>query len=235
MRKIFCMLLVCFLLFGTVPMAAADDPFDLTYVYSRSDDYDVSTDTEEDVTFVTSNMTVKELAFSHADESDSFYSYVWHDMLVIDSSQRTRYPVFRMWISVATEMDYKYISSVTFIVDGQEFTFSDIDDNDWFSMNKGDYVQKLLIKFGESNIDFLIAVERFCNKVAQDDYAGDYSVRMILHGRRDFTGASDTEAVLGLPFLVDFTRIKNAFLNCNGFQFLGKSMATPMVGRLNDR
>ena len=229
MKKSLCLILVCLLLFSAVSSVfAADEAFDLSYVRGSSDIYTIDVNTDSDVAFVESAMTVKERAFSHRDESDALYSYVWFDMLVVDYSKASRYPVFRMWISLCTETGYKDITSVTFTVDGQEFTFSRISDDAWYSMKEDDYRQQMLIKFGTGNDAFIIALERYINKILADGYSGSADVRMVLHG------AEEIETSLSLPFLLDFSYLKTAMLRTNGVKYMDKANDTPMTGHPAD-
>lgn len=222
MKKAISLLLVCLMLLGTVSAVMAEDVFDLTFVRDNPDNYDLDINEASDCAFVESTLEPKERAFTHKDESDALYSHLWFDALVLDYSKSTRYPVFRLWIVLCTENAYKYVDSVTFIVDGESFTFTGIDDSEWYEIKEGDYRQEMLIKFGKTNVSFLIALENFCKKVAADDYSGSYDVRMVLHGREDI------ETTLGLNFLIDFLRIRNVMLNCNGLAFLDKAIETEM-------
>lgn len=215
MKKVICLLLVCAMLFGAASVWA-DDPFDLSYVRSHTSDYEIEVNESKNCAFIYSNLSIKDKAFTHPDSSDSYYSYLEWDILVLDYSKSSRYPIFRLWIVTVNESSYKNFTSVSFIFGGKEYTFTNIASSDRFEIKKGDYQQTMLVKFGFDNIDFVIDLLTYLETMVSAGNS-NYDVKMILHGDVDYTIS------LSENNLLDFAKIATALTGCNGASMLGKA------------
>lgn len=224
MKKTICVILTFMMLFGAVSSVfAEDEPFDLSFARDNSNIYELDVDLDNDCAFVTSTLSAKDRSFTHSNESDSMYSSTEFDLLVLNYLENTRFPVFRLWIMLSTETDYEYITSATFTFEGKSYTFSDIADKEWFTKNdSGDYMQKVLIKFGLDDIEFIMALLEYEQKWLAANYDDSFTVKLVLHG------AENIETTLGKQFLYDFTAIQIALSQTNGVQFINKTVSTPM-------
>ncbi len=208
-RKTAAFLLMLCLFAGCVRSYA--DPIDLSYVREHSSTMSLEVDSEEDIAFVDSELTVKDRSFIHKYESDNRYSATEFDVLLIDYSRSSIRAVPRLWIYYSAD-EYLYVNSVTFNVGGKAYTFTDIASPDRRRKDDKGAMEDLLIKFGFDNCDFLIALEEFIKPYNTLDLLKDAKITMTLHGTEDVT------VELGFGFLLDFAVvIKGAYININGF------------------
>lgn len=175
------------------------------------------------VAVVETTMSVQLRSFTHKYESDAYYSSTQFDFAVVNYGQSTAYVVQRLWISFATNDDFMDIDSVTFHVGGQDFTFTDITDPEWYTRTEKGCMQRVMIKFGRSNLAFLAALEKCVPDDPMQLSETDGLITMTLHG------LEDVEVSLTSGFLTDFAVIKEAFLEANGGDYLDKASATPMT------
>ena len=222
MKKWISMLLALCLL-GTTALA---DVLDLSYVREKNSIFNIDVDNESDVAFIKSTTSAKERSFVHKYESDTRYSSTRFDVLVVDYSKTTAYPVPRLWITYAAD-EFLYINSVSFYVDGKKFTFSGISNKDWQNKFDNGIVEECLIKFGSEQIDFLVAMEHELKKYPTYDELMDPEkgpkIRMVLHGKED------VEVTLGSYYVMDFAFvIEGAYLNMNGMDYIEKVYGTTM-------
>ena len=218
MKKLIAFVLACLLLCSAVAGNAAST-FDMS-VLQGSEILDIDVDSDSEIAFVTSTISVKNKSFSHEGESDNYYSYAEFDMLIIDYFSTSAYPILRLWLYVCSNDDYFYFTSVTFTIDGKDYTFSDIADKDWF-YEEIDHKQAMLIKMGTDNIDFFAALENYYESLDDINAA---SIPVVFHG------AKDVKTDLGGDcwFLLDFLVLKSYYLNSNGGDYLDKANSTPL-------
>ena len=99
MKRLLCAILCLCLLCAA---AAAETGFDLSVI--RQNDYlEIDVDSEEEVAFVESTFSTKDLSFVHSRESEKLYSSTHMDILIIDYFSSGAYPVWRLWITVSTD------------------------------------------------------------------------------------------------------------------------------------
>ncbi len=219
MKQFFAFILALALLFScSVSLAAG---YDLSYAKSKSGVFTVDEDTDRDVAFIESTLSVSDRSFVHKYESDYRYSSTMFDILVVDCSRSTSYPVPRLWITYCAD-NYLYYDSVTFTIDGTDYTFSGISDSDWRTKDENGVVEEVLIKFGTEALPFLGAMETLYEKYPSYDELMDETngpkIKMVLHGRNE-----DVRVTLGSGFVLDFALIiEGAYLNTNGLDYIDK-------------
>lgn len=81
----------------------------------------------------------------------------------------------------------------------------------------------MLIKFGEENLAFSAAMEKYVGRWIEEDMPDTYTVKVIFHSIEDF------ETTLGSCFLADWAFISLAMKGCHGLQYLSKAIDTPMT------
>lgn len=194
----------------------------LTYVRNNPDIFTIDLNSAGNAVFVETVLTAKDRHFLHKYESDYYWSSTQFDVLGLGYGTNDAYPVWRLWIVYANDIGYQYIDSVTFILEGKSYTFTDIDDPDWLTHNETSYLEELLIKFGLENLDFVVALEQYCNKLEDVD---DFQCTLILHGREDIT------VTLGGGFALDFVLTKKAYIEMDGLDTIDRVGSTPMTTR----
>lgn len=205
-----CLAIVCLL--ACMPVHAAE--MDLSFVRENENIFTIDVDVENDVAFVESKLSVADRAFVHQYDSSTRYSSTQFDVLVLDYLKSSAYPIYRLWITYCADDAYLNITSVSFIIGDQKYTFSDIADADWYTHDDKGYREQVLIKFDEDTLKFLAALEDL-TPTSFDDFEG-YKLKMILHGRED------VEVELGRGFGLDFFCTSKALINIGGLDFLEK-------------
>lgn len=225
MKKLLSLTLAVLLLCASVPAAAAT--MDLSNIRDNPKIFTIDVNTDDDVAFVESTMSAEDRSFVHKYESSNRYSTTKFDILVLNYSEPAdSYPVMRLWVTYCADDAFLNISSVTFIIGEDEYTFTDVADEDWLVKDDNGYMENVLIKLGWENIGFTIRMEEpFENVSNYVEAAGNTTCRMILHGRED------VEVELGKGFFLDFLLIKTGMISINGLEFLEKANCTPMTTR----
>ncbi len=221
MRKTFALLLALTLLCACFPALAE---IDLTYVRENTRYFTMDVNTDEDVAFITANLSVEDRSFVHKYESDTRYSFTEFDLLAIDYSKPSIYIVPRLWIYYAAD-EYLMIDSVSFNIDGTRYTFTDVGSADRRTRDDNGCIEKLLIKFSNENLDFLVALANYIKPFdTYDKLKSNAKITMTLHGREDVT------VDLTGDFFLDFkVVITGAFLEVDGFSTIDQVIATPMT------
>ena len=215
-----CSLLLAIILLFTFCANAMAATVDLSYVRNDPDTYEIDVQVEDDLAFIETTYNAAELSFVHKYESTNLYSGTRFDMLVIDYLQSDAYPVFRLWLTYCADDNYINASSVTFEVSGKKYTFSDIGDPDWYYHDEDGYMEQMLIKFNDDNLDFLVALENLLPETYEELL--EIKIPLTLHGREDI------KTEVGSGFLMDFLAMKLAYVNANGLDFLSEPNGTPM-------
>ena len=185
MKKIFSFILVLALLCSCASSLA--DGYDLAYVKDSGSVFSIDEDTDRGVAFVESSLSASDRSFVHKYESDHRYSSTRFDILVVDYGQSDAYPVPRLWVIYCAD-EYLNYDSVTITLDGKDYTFTGISDPDWRTRDEKGVIEKVLIKFGSENLDFLSAMENLTERYPTYDELMDETngpkVKMVLHGRK---------------------------------------------------
>ena len=184
---------------------------------------EISTSESTGSIFVTNNLPVESLAFSHDNESDEYYSYTDFDILVMDPDTDEVCPVLRMWIYLNTKEGFMDISSVTFTVMGKEYTFSELSEEDDFEEREKDFCQTMLIRFDQNSWSFLsdLAMER-----AFAQLEGAEPMRVVFHGKQDL------ETEMGSNLLEPFALYWEMYEESNGMLCLDGYSGNPMEVKL---
>ena len=196
-----------------------------TEIYAQYETlFTIDTDTEEDLTYIETVVTPQERAFTHKYESEYTYSCLQNDIIVIDSSKPEKIPVFRTWIYYYADKP-QHFNSVTFELNGKEYTFTDISKEEWVQQTDKEYEESVLIKYGTNNLDFFAEV-----LIASITYAFDEDenktapvMKMTLHGDEEIeaevpAGFWDDFALLGAPYT------QNDYAWC---AYIGQQEGTP--------
>ena len=219
MKKCIALLLVLLLCSLTTGTALADK-LDFSYVYATPEAYEVDMDEEDDLCFIDTTLTSRDRHFSHRLESDRYWNTTMFDIICLDLSDDAPYAVWRLWVSYNSDICHQNIHSITFVLHGKSYTFTDVSDSDWVTQSEGTYSEDLLIKFGTKNAAFIAALKRYAKELTD---IADFSCTMILHGDEDLT------VTLGEGFLLDFMLIDTAFMKMDGLDDFDRSSATPMT------
>lgn len=208
-KKLVALFLSLTLLLTALTPALAADEFDISN-FRDEDLFDISVDADNEVAFITTNMSAGTRSFVHDLESDVRYSCFESDVLVLDYFSSQPYGILRTWIHYAAD-EYLYITNVSFIIGKQQYTFSGVADKEWWTQYDDGIMEDVLIMYGDTSdmVAFLLAVENEISQVREDDhYTPD--VTLILHGTKDVTGT------VGSGALLDLYVMTMGFLSANG-------------------
>ena len=172
-------------------------------------------------TYVYNSFTAEDLSFTHPYESDHYYSYADFDIVVVNAGSEGELPILRLWITLFTQRISPDISSLTFTVGGQEYTFSDLLENDSVTQMNGESKQTILIRFDRASLEFL-------EDLAYNYLTGTDSFQVVFHGTEEI------EAELGDHFWDVFAIYWSQYLNSNAADWLGNYDGTPMTIRRTD-
>lgn len=220
MKKFVALLSACLMIALSMSGAFAAT-LNLTYPQNNPDIYTIDVNEAGTAVFVETVLTAKDRHFTHKYESDYYWSSTQFDVLGVNYGTTDAYPVWRVWIVYANDKSFKNIDSVTFVLEGTSYTFTDISDPDWLTQNETSYLEEMLIKFGMDNLDFVVALEQYCNKL---DDVDDFSCTLILHAANE-----DISVTLGGGFALDFVLTKQAYIEMDGLDTIDKVIATPMT------
>lgn len=223
MKKFLTLLTACLLLVLTASTAMAAT-VDLSYVRSNPDIFTIDPSSDGSAYFVETVLTAKDRHFTHKYESDYYWSSTQFDVLVLGIDSNDQYPVWRCWVIYANDTSFKKIDSVTFVLGGKRYTFTDIDDpENWYTQNETSYLEEMLIKFGMDNLEFVVALEEYCNSLESVD---DFQCTLILHAANE-----DITVTLGSGFALDFMLTKKAYLEMDGLSTIDRVISTEMTVR----
>lgn len=202
--------LICIVIQMLSGVAFAD--FDY-HLFTTLDTFSVEEYPDEDCAYIdTRNLfSIADTSFEHEYGSESYYSYLYNDLIVFDYDTPYAYPVWRLWIEFSGSK-HIYANSVTFSFGGKDYTFSDILDHQWISQyDNGDANQTIPIVFGDENMSFLFDLEEYIGKETSGQYSFETmmsakNIVMTLHGTED--------VVTALPntFLLEFMLFHNALI-----------------------
>ncbi len=206
---------------------AASAGYDLSTILENTSMFTVDVDEEQNVAFVESNISVSMKAFTHQYESEKRYSYPHFDILVVNYGTEAAYPVLRLWTTYCADQ-FLNISSITFTVGGKDYTFTEVADEGRKVSDEDGAKENLLIRFGDGNLEFLVALENSLNGYEELtdllDETKAPQLKVVLHGDED------VEVTLGGVFLVDFLFIcEKGFADTNGFNYLSNVQGTPVT------
>lgn len=165
-----------------------------------------------------------EKSFVHAYESDDYYSYVYTDILVVTSAEEP-YPVLRTWVIYHGTQPI-HAGSVTFVLDGASYTFSNVGAENRRTETDSDYKESLLIRYGSSNTEFIAAIRRVGAEIAAHMNEKGYvypTYTLILHGAEDLTVALDGRCI------ADAYLMMGGFVESGGPAYLDKAVSTRLT------
>ena len=212
--------LIAVLMLAMTVSTAFAATLDLSYPLNKPDVYTVEPSEDGSVVFIETVLTASDRHFTHKYESDYYWSSTQFDVLGLGYGEDYGYPVWRVWVIFANDIGYQNINSVTFVVQGTSYTFTDISDPDWQNKLNNSYLEECLIKFGMDNLEFVVALEQYVNSLEDVD---DFTATLILHGDEDI------EVTLGGAFALDFALTKQCYLEMNGLDTISEVTATPMT------
>ncbi|MBR4459664.1 MAG: hypothetical protein IKS31_11960 [Clostridia bacterium] len=214
-------ILLALTLILTCAQALAD--FDLSYFDGKDDVFSVETEEEDGVvyTFVETQLTFANLSFEHAHESEKRYSYTRFDLLyAVGDGDPVCYP--RLWVTYCADA-FLNIDSVTFRVEGTDYTFSDLKASAIRTDDEKGCVEELPIVFGRNSLPFLGALEKITDRSADTRELSTVRITAVLHGDEDLT------VQLSENFMLDFYLIiEDALLSTDGLSTIDKTDESPM-------
>ena len=223
MRRILLIVLSLTLALSPLFSASASTPFDLDYI--RNSDYIknelIRIEENETGVFVYNNFAVHDLAIDFDQESDEYYSYADFDIAVFEEDDGTL-PLLRLWFTLWTDEKKYDVSSLTIVGHQNQYTFSDLYDEEFFSEDKGDYSQDVLVLFDFGSMQCLSELMRLRQLMKASSDWHDFKVKVIFHGTEDLV----TE--LGDNFWNIFDVYIDLYLNSNGSVNLRDFEGSPM-------
>lgn len=146
----------------------------------------------------------------------------------IETAKSSPYPVYRLWIEY-TGTKFNYTTSITFHVDGTDFTFSDVSNADRIlELSSGDASEDRLIIFDGDNLSFLAALENNLTSVMEDENWMKNGVPEEKRARMTLHGIKDIEVTLDDGFYFDFLLFKGGMFNGGGYSSLFDTSGAPM-------
>ena len=215
------------LLLALLASSTALADFSLSY-FRNNDWFDIDVDYDRELAFIVRDSTVSDRSFTHSYESKALYSTYKFDIIVIDYFSTKLNPIFRLWFDVCTDDDFKYITSVSFIINGTEYEFGGVGDKEWYYELDNGYKQQILIKFGTANFDFLKAL------VGLADEWYNYGVNDSLSSFKNypkvvFHGSCDIEATLEDYFMLDLYIFLSGIIESDGAEMITDNTGTKMT------
>lgn len=149
---------------------------------------------EDDLVFIDTTTESRDEAFVHRYESDSYYSLIYPDIIVLNYSDTSgQFPVLRVWICYRGTKEMNFRSAEFILPGGDTFTVSDISEPDRvYLKDDGSYAEDLLVRFGTNNFPLFKELATAAIRYANDQYGddGDRSapppaIRLVLHGNED--------------------------------------------------
>lgn len=221
MKKLLALLTALLML--TLPLSALASTLDLSFVRNHTDKlYTIDVDTASDLAFIESQLSIEGRSFTHKYDSAYRYSYLKWDVLVMDySAGANAVPCLRLWVVYAADNRHQNINSVTFTIDGVDYTFTGVGSAERRTHDENGYRESMLIKFGMNNLDFLVAMDRVIpdDHDSVDDLA-NLPITLTLHGDEEFT------VHLGSGFVLDFLAMEDAFIESNGLDYFDQDLFT---------
>lgn len=132
----------------------------------------------DDLFFVYNDFSPEFLSFTHAMESENYYSYADFDVVVLHAGETNERAILRLWMKLWTDGQPADISSVTFTTGGKSYTFTELSDPEDFQEDEGDYGQTMLIRFDQDSLPFLVDLD--WNRMM-----GEKSFQAVFHGTED--------------------------------------------------
>lgn len=225
--RLMALFLLLLMLIGSGAAAESED-FDLSHFRENDNLFTIDVNKDSGVAFIETTLSSQLRSFQHEYESDSYYSCTKFDILVRDYFKSNPYPVYRLWVEYAGTK-FNYTTSITFHVDGTDFTFSDVSDTDRIlELSNGDASEDMLIIFDGDSLSFLAALESNLTSVMEDEnwmengVPEEKRVRMTLHGIKDI------EVTLEDGFYFDFLLFKDGMFNGGGYSSIFDTSGTPM-------
>ena len=202
MKKLVALLISVALLCGSVS-ALADGTFEMD-AYTSPNVFTVEVDSDNDIAFIDTQMGNDVLSFSHKYEND-YYSVMRNDILVINQSSASRYPVLRTWITYRGTKALNF-SSISFIIDDKEYVLTDVASADRNSQEDNNFEEILLIKYGYQNWDLFAALAAtalsYYGDWVEDKETAVPDIKVILHGTEDIEVNASGNFLLDLGVFV---------------------------------
>lgn len=226
MKKTVSLLLAVLLAAGCLAGALADEEkVDLTPI--RNSEYveiDVDEDGDAYVEMKEDMISTESCSITHTHESDELYSYFWYDFIIPDYNGTDPYPVMRIWFSVVTADQYYDFESFTITINGKNYTFTDVSNQNWYKITStNEYRQDLLLVFGGESIDFIIGMLDLSDTFESLEDVLAATIPIVLHGKEDIAGE------LHGGFILEFMLFESLFSSCNAINTLANFPGTPLA------
>ena len=162
--------------------------------------------------------------------ADEKASYAYSDIIVSNyyGAAADRNAVWRWWL-VYNAPAYLGVTSVTFTLNGTDYTFENVGGSDHLE-NHGSYVtENLCIVFGSENLQFWLDFLLTCEAESDKTVIMNWSMPAVLHGTRDVPVTINGFALLDL-FLVG-----EAMLQITGVEGLMDTDGNPLTTAAAER
>ena len=229
MKKIIAAMLCAVLALGqTCPALAAKalSRFNLAYVeeseYYANGDIVIDTEDEDGDIFIYSTADWADLSFEHSKESEAKYSCAEFDMIIINRDEGGVLPVFRLWLYLSTDDQGYDISSVSFTVRDKEYTFTDLLDEDAYTVDENHYEQEMVIIFNQEGWNFISDLLWVKSRALSEKALMATEIPVVFHGTEDIT------ANLGENFWRAFLMFSDLYINSKGLSNIADVTGTPV-------
>lgn len=208
------------------PLMAMAESFNKSVLKGEYFDSVATLDISDDGTaaFVETQLTAANRSFSTPYEHPDYYNVTLWDMLVLDYNTSDPSPRLRVWVRYYGTQ-YLNIEGVSFVLDGTTYTFTDVasDSRKQHIADKDAYNERALIIFDTENLEFLAALEGYCESFDSVEEMDAHPITMILHGDTDVTVSLDS------GFMLDFLIVSDLFIEAGGLDYLQYAGGNPMT------
>ena len=162
-------------------------------------------------------------SFTHEGALEQYPSGVYSDIIIGDYYSADQVAFWRFWISYSAEK-YMGITSVTLILDGNQYTFTNVGSKDRMHDYGTNVRENPSIVFGKNNMAFWMKLLLKWEALEDKSEILDSSMTMILHGP-----AKDLTVELSGVVLADLAYLGETYLSMAGVDALLNEDGTEMT------
>ena len=171
---------------------------------------------------IISRLDRNELVFDHPHACPGTPSSTEFDILVMNYHADDILPVLRLWVNYHAD-EALNISAVSFDVDGKVFRFDEVSQPGTTTVRDGVYMESPMIVLGVGQLEFILALEMYVERLNESDGVLSGFVTMTLHGDTDVT------VTLDASFLVDYLSVMRVLNSATALVYMQYVEGTPMT------